>query len=491
MDNESFLRLIENNNESEVIEFKSNMNVADQIGEYISALGNSAKILELKRAYMVWGVEDETKKIIGTKFDPYKTKINEKSNKPLITEIEDGLSPKVILNWGKLTIDNEKITLLEIDISYISFPISYKGVRYIRVGTSKKKLSACPEKERSLWRSFETSKFELRFVATGKSFSDVKKLLNIDYYISKKKNLSRESNDKEIIQSLIHDNVIKLEDGKISITNLGAYALARNMEKFPRLERKTPRITRYQGIDRTDNATFDRKGFMGVGTGFDNIIKVIMAHLPYNEDYSNGSRKDEYIVPQLAIREVVANAIVHQDFTQEGSRPLISIFDDRVEISNPGIPLIDKLRILDYDPISRNEELAGLLEEMNIVESRGTGIDKVVKLLEEKHLPALDISLKGNNSTVITLRAKIPFSEMDIEEKINSIYWHACLKYASSEQKISNKTIRETFNLSSNQTTSVSKVVSKAISKGVIKKYDNNAGRKQMKYVPFWGNSIN
>jgi len=65
--------------------------------------------------------------------------------------------------------------------------------------------------------------------------------------------------------------------------------------------------------------------------------------------------------PEIAVRELVANALIHQDFSITGAGPMVEVFGDRVEITNPGEPLIDTLRFIDEPPRSRNEMLASLM----------------------------------------------------------------------------------------------------------------------------------
>src|SRR5260370_35045182 len=94
--------------------------------------------------------------------------------------------------------------------------------------------------------------------------------------------------------------------------------------------------------------------------------------------------------PEKAIRELVANALIHQAFAVTGAGPMVEIFADRLEITNPGEPLVDTLRFIDTPPRSRNEVLAALMRRMKICEEGGTGIDKVIEAVEMYQLPAPD-----------------------------------------------------------------------------------------------------
>ena len=124
--------------------------------------------------------------------------------------------------------------------------------------------------------------------------------------------------------------------------------------------------------------------------------------------------------PELAVRELVANALIHQDFTITGAGPTVEIFADRMEITNPGRPLIDPLRFIDEPPRSRNEALASVMRRANICEERGSGIDKVISLVEAFQLPAPDFRVT-DRSTIAVLLGPRDFSEMDRGDRIRAM----------------------------------------------------------------------
>jgi ATP-dependent DNA helicase RecG len=69
---------------------------------------------------------------------------------------------------------------------------------------------------------------------------------------------------------------------------------------------------------------------------------------------------------------------------------MVEIFAQRMEITNPGEPLVDTLRFIDTPPKCRNEGLAAMMRRMKICEEAGTGIDKVIAAIEAFQLPAPD-----------------------------------------------------------------------------------------------------
>lgn len=482
---ESLRALILQNDESEILDYKENFEQSKQIGEYVSALGNSALMLHSPVAYLIWGVHDKTKKLVGTKFDPG-MKVSSKNKMPFKTYLEQYLRPHINLYWDEHKINGKRIVALIIDVSRVDQPISFSGKRFIRVGTSKKSLSEFPEKERQIWEAFESNKFELNIAKEDLSYDELSHLINLDVY---RDNLGLPDVADLICDSMLNDHLIYKHGSRFDITNLGAYTLALNMNNFPALTRRTIRITQYAGNQKLDEAVYDQQGQLGIIVAFENILKQIMVRMPYRESYIAGTRKDVPMFPEIAIRELVANALVHQDFTLTGMYPSVEIFKNKIVISNPGHPLIEPARFLDSQPISRNDELANLMQKFKLVESRGTGIDKVVNALEINQLPALDISVPDGRSTVITIRSKKPFKDLTVTERNNSIYWNACLKYVADEQ-ISNKSIRDSFGLTSRDSSMVSKAISNAVEANLIKAYDPNLGKKFSKYIPFWGKDV-
>jgi predicted HTH transcriptional regulator len=181
----------------------------------------------------------------------------------------------------------------------------------------------------------------------------------------------------------------------------------------------------------------------------------------------------------------VANALIHQDFSISGTSPMVGIFSNRIEITNPGKPLIDPLRFIDHNPESRNERLARFMRRLSICEERGSGFDKVALECENHHLPAPEI-IAGDNYTRIILYAHKPLNQMDKQDKIKVCYLHACLKYVSGEY-MTNQSLRERFEIEERNSASASRIISDTIKVSLIKDFDTeNKSRKYAKYVPYW-----
>lgn len=188
--------------------------------------------------------------------------------------------------------------------------------------------------------------------------------------------------------------------------------------------------------------------------------------------------------PELAVRELVANALIHQDFFVTGAGPMVEIFADRIEITNPGEPLVETLRFVDTPPKSRNEGLASLMRRFRICEERGSGIDKVIAQVELFQLPAPLFEVPESFTRVV-LFAHRPLSQMDKADRIRACYLHACLKWVMRDF-LTNGSLRERFGVEERNKAIVSRYIREAVDAGMIRPFDEDAARKLMKYVPYW-----
>ena len=183
-------------------------------------------------------------------------------------------------------------------------------------------------------------------------------------------------------------------------------------------------------------------------------------------------------------REAIANSLIHQDLYITGAAPVVEIFDNRIEVTNPGTPLVDVLRIIDNPPKSRNEKLASLMRRLKMCEELGRGWDRMVLACEAQHLPAPRIEVFQEN-TKVTLFSEISFSNISMEDKLWSCYLHACLMYIQGDA-LTNKSLRERFNVSETSAGSISRLIKEAISQGKIKALDPDTAKRYMRYIPIW-----
>ena len=465
--------------EQEWVEFKENNCDPEMIGERVSALSNGALLRGEPCGYLVWGVRDLDHSMVGTSFRIAGAK---KGNEELEHWLVRSLTPRLDLRFHSLEVDGKHLVVLEVPAA-LHIPVQFFGCEYIRVGSLCKKLKDYPEKERELWQLLNASRFEQGVAQAGIESDNILKLLDYPKYFELTGQPLPSGKDG-ILERLIADGLVI--DGRQgwAITNLGALMFARNLNDFGSLGRKGLRVIQYAGKNRIQTLR-EVPGSKGYAVGFEGTISYINALLPVSEAIGQALRREVRTYPELAIRELVANVLIHQDLTLTGSGPMVELFDDRIEISNPGKPLMDTLRMMDEPPRSRNESLASLMRRMNMCEERGSGIDKVVNQVELFQLPAPNFVLK-EHATVITLYAHRALKDMSKDDRTRACYQHACLKYVSNEV-LTNASLRHRFEISEGNSAQASRIIAETVDAGLIKQSNpDNKSRKMMQYQPFW-----
>jgi len=286
-----------------------------------------------------------------------------------------------------------------------------------------------------------------------------------------------------VLERFVREKLIIKTDSDYQITNLGAVLFAKDIGSFDNLSRKSVRVTTYDGNNKLKTKR-DNIGKKGYAVGFEGLIEYINGQLPSNEVIGQALRESVPMFPEIAIRELVANALIHQDLSETGTSVSIDIYNNRLEISNPGIPTIEADRFID-EYQSRNERLADLMRRLRICEEKGSGIDKVVSSIETFQLPPLDIRI-GQKRTTTILSAYKQFSDMDKSDKVRACFQHCVLRYLMGE-KMTNKSLRERFGLNNRQSDIASRVVGLALEEDLVKLEDpENSSRRYAKYVPYW-----
>jgi predicted HTH transcriptional regulator len=471
--------LLKQPNETEWLEFKYNNYDKKMIGEYISALSNSAALHSKTNAYMIWGIDDATHEILGTDFKPTTTT---KGNEALENWLLRLLSPKIEFKFYEVKIEEKNVVLLEIAPAHRT-PVMFQGIEYIRLNSHKKKLKELPEKERELWRVFDKIPFEKLIAVDDIDESEVLTYLEYTKYFELLK-LPLPESRTSIIEALTNDALIQKNDNaKYAITNLGAILFAKDLKKFNNLKRKAIRVIQYK-----DNTKFETikeiEGSKGYAIGFEGLIEYINNILPSNEVIKQAFRENIRMYPELSIREIVANAIIHQDFFQNGSSVMIEIFSNRFEVTNPGSPLVDTQRFLDSPPKSRNEALASFMRRIGICEERGSGVDKIVLQSEVYQLPAPIFETRDEH-TIAILFAHKELKDMDKQDKIRACYQHASLRYIQREY-MTNTSLRERFGIDAKNISMVSKIIKETLDEEQIYIYDESVGTRARKYIPWW-----
>ncbi len=370
--------------EKEWFEFKENMKSDSEIGEYISALSNGAAYLGKEKGYLVWGIKDSTHEIVGTNFDP---DCNTNHNEPLKHYLERLLSPNVKIDFEETYINNTRLVVLIISAAK-NIPTAWDGVRYIRVGSSKEKLSKFPEREVHLFHVLRDGIPTI--VNTKSAYQDLTFTKLFGYYGSKgiilkektfKKNLNllTESNEYNILAQLLSDNShiplrVSIFDGETKASNLfsvrefGFNCLLYTLDELLR---------------------------------YGDVLNIIQA----DERNRVVERKEIPLFDSKPFTEAIINAVLHNKWI-DGNEPMISVFSNRIEILSRGVlppsQTLEGFYLGESIPV--NEKLSEIFLQLHISEKSGRGIPTIIESYGKE---AIEIR---ENSIVI----KIPFNWINV-----------------------------------------------------------------------------
>lgn len=286
-----------------------------------------------------------------------------------------------------------------------------------------------------------------------------------------------------VLDRLVSEHLIDRDDGRYSIRRCGGLLLAKRLSNFPDLARKAPRVVVYTGKNKLETR-IDQTGERGYAVGFQSLVAFVMGQLPQNEIIKDALRQSVTLLPEVAIRELIANALIHQDFTATGAGPMIEIYANRIEISNPGQPVVPVERFIDGYR-SRNERLTDLMRRMDICEERSSGIDRVVHTVEAYQLPAPEFRADFGRTTVVVHGVR-DFEDMTRDDRIRACYQHCVLRWVMSE-RMTNETLRQRFGLGPSKASVASQIIAATVDAGWIKADESvGASKKYARYLPNW-----
>ena len=375
-------------------------------------------------------------------------KQEKKGNQEIENWLRYMLSKNADFEIQSIDIDGKHIEMLIISKA-AGVPVTFEKVDYIRIGSYTKKIIEFPSLQTQLWDKLRHEQFEEIFTMVDLRINDVVKFLKCDTYFD--------------------------------ILNL---PIPTSMDGYKHyFGRKAIRIVQYEGNNRLTILKEDTTN-EGYAISFENATKLVNNLLPAKEDINSVRRKSINLFPLPAIREAIANSLIHQDFFLTGAGPVVEIFENRVEVTNPGTPLVDIMRIIDNPPKSRNEKLASLMRRLNMCEELGRGWDRMVISCELQQLPAPRIQIY-QESTKVSLFSHLDFTNIPVEDKLWSTYLHACIKFTEGES-LTNTSLRERFGVAETSAGSISRLIKEAVNKKLIRPVDPTTAPRYMKYIPVW-----
>lgn len=286
-----------------------------------------------------------------------------------------------------------------------------------------------------------------------------------------------------VLARLLDERLIERSAAGFHILHIGAVLLAKNMRQFPDISRKAARVIVYAGESKMQTVS-DITGEKGYAVGFAGLVQYVMGKLPQNEVIEGAFRREVKLLPEVVVRELLANALIHQDFDASGASPVVEVFNKRVEISNPGEPIVPVERFIDgYQ--SRNERLADLMRRFGICEEKSSGIDRVIETAEIMQLPAPEF-LTSYRRTIVVIHGPRAFRDMNGSDRVRACYQHCVLQYVLRKQ-MTNQSLRERFGLPEGSSNTVSQIITATMEQGLVKS-DPNApdSRRYARYIPVW-----
>lgn len=344
--------------EKEWFEFKENWFSADELGEYISALANSAAIEGKKYAYFVWGINDKTHEIVGTGFD-----FDQDTNhEPLKHYLRRKCSPDINFDFKELQMEGKRVVLLMIPAAK-TVPVSYARERYIRIGSSKENLRKYPEKEAYL---FDVLRHGLPTLEnTPSEYQDLTFEKLLIYYGAKGIKLNLDTFKKNFS--------FYTEDGRY---NLLAQLLSDNSHM-------PIRVAIFSGKTKADNMYSVREfGNQCLLYSLDEVLRYgdVLNIIQADETDRVVERKEVPLFENDAFREAVINAFVHNLWVS-GNEPMFTVFSDRIEILSRGTlaPGQTLEGFFAGESIPVNKKLFEIFLQLHISEKTGRGVPIVTQ----------------------------------------------------------------------------------------------------------------
>ena len=379
------------------LEIKHGNDNPDEIGKYISALANSACTENRDHGYMIWGVENDSRIIEGTAFDPDH---KNKNQQPLRIYLSRTLKPEIAFEFYSFEVDGKKVVILEVEAAYRR-PISFQGTEYIRIGESRTELSKHPKEAAKIYRTVGKDwSAEVVVDATMKDLAPEAVKAARERYSEKHRNDSF-AEEIETWSTEEFLNKAKLTiNGKIT---RAALILLGKPESAHWLNPSVVKIT-WNLVD-NDNTSIDYQHFdppllLAVDRIFAKIRNITIRTMPDGTLFPvEISQYDSWV-----FREALHNCIAHQDYTL-CRNVVVTEYPDRVQFSNMGAFAPGTLeKVLHDDGRPRfylNRQLTEAMVELNMIDTIGSGIKRMFKKQQKRYMPMPDYNISTSPEEMV------------------------------------------------------------------------------------------
>ena len=390
--------------ESEWLEFKANRFDAQAIGEYLSALANSACLLGKPRGYLVFGIEDGTHAVVGTSFDPQVE--TGQGNQLLPLWLAVLLSPKLGFEIHTCQYQGRRVVVFEVHPAF-DRPVEFRGKAYVRNGTSKAALSGYPDKERAIWT---------RRVDWSAQVCEQATLADLDpLAIAEARRQFAEKNKSKpdrLAELAAWDDATFLNKAKLTVRGAVTHAALLLLGREESSSLLAPAVARISWIlknERNEELDYEHFGpplLLNVNKVLARVRNLTVRELPDGTLFPvELTQYDPWV-----IREALHNCIAHQDYGLRGRVQVVET-PHALLLTNVGGFLPGRVEaVIDQDApleIYRNPYLAEAMVSLNMIDTQGGGIKRMFQAQRRRFFPLPDYDLSQPERVMVTLRGRI------------------------------------------------------------------------------------
>lgn len=385
--------------EQPCVEWKKNFADPERIGEYISALSNTAAVEGRSHGHLVWGIEDATRRVVGTQFDPQEARGS--GNQSMMLWLSACLQPGVAFEFDEVIYQGQRLVVLSVPCATHT-PIAFKDVVFLRIDSHVVRANRHPERLRLLWDKLNGAlrgDWTAQVSVAGWTDLDATALQD-----GRRRFALKHPRLKQELESWSDERFLSelrlLRDGQLTHAALllfGQHTAVRWLGGIsPRL---TWRLRDAQDVD-VDYEHFELPLLLAVDRLAARIRRLTVRILPPRQVAP--LELDNY--DDWVIREALLNCVAHQDFAL-GGRVVVTERPDSLEFFNHGGFLPGNVeRVLDGDFVEgryRNPCLADAMLKIDLIDTAGSGIRRMFRKQRERLFPLPDYEFKSNPDGVI------------------------------------------------------------------------------------------
>ena len=387
--------------ETEWLEFKRNYADPQEVGEYLSALANEARLRSQPVGHLVFGIDDATHDVVGTRFDPYAVKA--KGNQDLLPWLGALLQPNPGVDVHVIEHPQGRVVVLSVGPAR-DRPVTFSGRAWCRAGTSKTELARYPEKERALWIRGDDWSAEICARAG---------LVDLDPdAVAKAREQFLVKHPMQADEMTGWDDQTFLNKARLLRQGEVTHATLLLLGRSEAATLLAPAVAKVSWILKdADNRELD---YEHIGPPLllagDRLMKrlrnLTVRALPSGTLFPQEiTQYDPWV-----LREALHNSIAHQDYHRH-ARITVVEFPARVLFTNAGSFLPGSVRtVIEQDApqlLYHNPFLADAMVELNLIDTQGGGIKRMFETQRRRSFPLPDYDLDTASEVSVSISGRI------------------------------------------------------------------------------------